>query len=248
MAGEFVLKPNQKVVLKRQTGAEYEFLVKAVSPEEVLLAPTDAWLDLPRLWIPGEIVTGIVQHDPPYQFQAVVIRARRIPLPMLLLSAPQQVTIVERRRYFRVRVLFSAKIAFLFGEEETPSQFYPATGLDISSMGVGLFLKRPFPPQCPLPFALCPSQRLWVLGTLPPVHPEFPTELSFEAKGEIQNVTEMEAGWRIGVQFTAIDRRTQDLIVAWSFAFQRRLLREGLPILEGEATLDEFAEKEAWQR
>jgi hypothetical protein len=92
------------------------------------------------------------------------------------------------------------------------------------------------------------QQQVLVTGSLPSVRPEFPNGLSFEASGEVRNITEMGTGWRVGIMFTSIERRTQDLIVAWCFAFQRRLKREGLPVLEGEVVLDENEVKEAWQR
>ncbi len=113
----FTLQSGQKIVLKQRLGENlegtpYEFVVEGVALDEVLLFPADRKLDISTIFVPGEIVTGFVPGNPPYQFQAVVIRARRIPMPMLVLSAPEQVTVVERRRYFRIRVLFDAKIAF----------------------------------------------------------------------------------------------------------------------------------------
>jgi len=257
----FPLQRKQKVIVRQRLGEggegqPYEFVVESVSPDEVLLLPVDEGIDIAKIFTPGEIVIGFVPGDPPYQFQSVVIRVRRtylvrppslIPrsISMLLISAPEQVSIVERRRYFRVRVLFEAKVAFVLDEKGSITNFYPATGLDISSMGVGLHIKPTH--STPLP---CPSiqQQVLVTGSLPPVRPEFPYGLPFEARGEVRNITEMGTGWRVGIMFTSIDRRTQDLIVAWCFAFQRRLKREGLPILDGEVALDEIEAKEAWQR
>lgn len=246
----FTLQRGQKVVLKQRLGENlegtpYEFVVEGAALDEVLLFPADRKLDISTIFVPGEIVTGFVPGNPPYQFQAVVIRARRIPMPMLVLSAPEQVTVVERRRYFRIRVLFDAKVAFILDEEGSLSGFFPATGVDISSMGVGLHVKPSY-------FRAVPrhsiQQRVIVLASLPPVRPEFATGLAFDAKGEIRNIAETEVGWRIGIMFTEIERRTQDLIVAWCFAFQRRLRREGLPILNGEIVTDEIEAKGAWQQ
>ena len=257
----FSLHRRQKVIMRQRLGEgnegqPYEFVVESVSRDEVLLLPVDEKVNIAKIFTPGEIVTGFVPGGPPYQFQSVVIRVRKtylvrppslIPrsISMLLISAPEQVSIVERRRYFRVRVLFEAKVAFVLDEKGSTTDFYPATGLDISSMGVGLHIKPT--PSNPIP---CPSlqQQVWVTGSLPPIRPEFSNGLPFEARGEIRNITEMETGWRVGIMFTSIDRRTQDLIVAWCFAFQRRLKREGLPVLEGEVVLDETKVKEAWQR
>lgn len=246
----FVIQPGQKVILSQRLGENmegtpHEFTVEGVSPDEILLLPVERNLDIFSIFIPGEIVTGFVPGDPPHQFQAVVIRARRIPMPMLMISAPEQVTVVERRRYFRVRVLFDAKVAFVMDEEGSLSDFFPATGLDISSMGIGLHLK-------PQPHRLVPRpaihQKVHLIGLLPAVRPEYPKGLEFEARGEIRNITEMETGWRIGIMFTEVERRTQDLIVAWCFAFQRRIRREGLPLLEGEFAIDETEAKGAWQQ
>lgn len=246
------LQRGQKVVLKQRLGENlegtpHEFVVEAISVDEILLLPAEPKLDISVIFVPGEIVTGFVPGDPPYQFQAVVIRARKIPMPMLVLSAPEQIAIVERRRYFRLRVLFDAKVAFLLDEEGTLSRFFPATGVDISSMGVGLHIKLSYFHTAPRPSV---QQQVLVMGSLPPVRPDFPTGLAFEAKGEVRNITETETGWRIGVMFTEIERRTQDLIVAWCFAFQRRIRREGLPILNGEVVVDEdeIEVKGAWQR
>ncbi len=257
----FSLRRRQKVIVRQRLGEgsegqPYEFVVESVSPDEVLLLPVDEGVDIAKIFTPSEIVAGFVPGDPLYQFQSVVIRARRtylvrppslIPrsISILLISAPEQVSIVERRRYFRLRVLFEAKVAFVLDEKGSITDFYPATGLDISSMGVGLHIK----PTHSTPFP-CPSiqQQVLVTGSLPPVRPEFPDGLLFEARGEVRNITEMGTGWRVGIMFTSIDRRTQDLIVAWCFAFQRRLKREGLPILDGEVALDEIEAKEAWRR
>ena len=256
-----LLHRKQKVILKQRLGQvqesqPYEFVVESISPHEVLLLPVDERVDLASIFTPGEIVTGFVPGDPPYQFQSVVIRVRRTylvrppsliprPISMLLISAPERVAVVERRRYFRVRVLFDAKVAFVLDEKGSVTKFFPATGLDISSMGVGLHIKPS--PSHPVPCLLL-HQQVRVIGSLPSVRPDFPTGLLFEACGEILNINEMETGWRVGIMFTAIERRTQDLIVAWCFAFQRRLKREGLPILDGEVVLDEIEAKEAWQR
>lgn len=257
----FPLQRKQKVIVRQRLGEgnegqPYEFVVESVSPNEVLLLPVDEKVDIAKIFTPGEIVTGFVPGDPPYQFQSVVIRVRKtylvrppslIPrsISMLLISAPEQVSIVERRRYFRVRVLFEAKVAFVLDEKGSITDFYPVTGLDISSMGVGLHIKPTHSIPIPRPSI---QQQVLVTGSLPPVRPEFPYGLPFEARGEVRNITEMGTGWRVGIMFTSIDRRTQDLIVAWCFAFQRRLKREGLPILEGEVALDEIETKEAWQR
>ncbi len=245
-----VIQPGQKIVLRQKLGENmegtpHEFMVEGVAPDEILLLPVERNLDISTTFVPGEIVIGFIPGDPPYQFQAVVIRARRIPVPMLMISAPEQVTVVERRRYFRVRVLFDAKVAFVVSEEGSLSDFFPATGLDISSMGIGLHLK-------PLPHHLVPRpaiyQKVHVMVVLPPVRPEYPKGLKFEARGEIRNITERETGWRIGIMFTEVERRTQDLIVAWCFAFQRRIRREGLPLLNGELAIDEIEAKGAWQQ
>jgi c-di-GMP-binding flagellar brake protein YcgR len=257
----FPLHRKQKVIVRQRLGEgsegqPYEFIVESVSPEEVLLLPVDEKVDIASVFTPGEIVIGFAPGDPPYQFQSVVIRVRRTylvrppsliprPISMLLISAPEQVAVVERRRYFRVRVLFEAKVAFVLDEKGSITDFYPTTGLDISSMGVGLHIKPT--PTCPIPRPLL-QQQVLVTGSLPSVRPEFPDGLSFEASGEVRNITEMGTGWRVGIMFTSIERRTQDLIVAWCFAFQRRLKREGLPVLEGEVVLDENEAKEAWQR
>jgi c-di-GMP-binding flagellar brake protein YcgR len=246
----FSLQHGQKVTLRQRLegnieGASYEFVVEGVAPDEILLFPVEQQLDISSIFVPGEIVTGFVPGDPPYQFQAVVIRARRIPMPMLMISTPDQVTVVERRRYFRIRVLFDAKVAFVTDEEGSLSEFFPATGLDISSMGVGLHIKPH--PRYPVPHPAI-HQKVHVVGVLPPVRPEYPKGLEFEARGEIRNIAEMETGWRIGVMFTEVERRTQDLIVAWCFAFQRRIRREGLPLLDGEFAIDEIEAKGAWQQ
>ena len=246
----FPLQRGQKVILRQRLGENaegtpYEFVVEGVAPDEVLLLPADRNLDISSIFVPGEIVLGFVPGEPSYQFQAVVIRARRIPMPMLTLSAPEQVSVVERRRYFRIRVLFDAKIAFVLDEKGSLSEFFPATGVDIGSMGIGLHIKPFHPRPIPRPFV---QQRVLVFGSLPPVRPEFQTGLNFEAKGEVRNITETETGWRIGIMFTEIERRMQDLIVAWCFAFQRRLRREGLPLLNGEVVVDEIEAKGAWQR
>ncbi len=249
MLAALEIREGQKVLLrqKAEEGAEtkpYEFTVEAVSPDEILLFPVDRRLDISSVFTPGEIVIGTVPDDPPVQFQAVVIRARRIPMPMLVLSAPEQVAVVERRRYFRIRVLFDVKVAFLL-EGGKISEFFEGTGVDISSMGLGVHLKFSVSRSIPHPNL---HQQVLVLGSLPPVRYEFPTGLSFEAKGEIRNITEIPTGWRIGIMFTEIERRTQDLIVAWCFAFQRRLKREGLSLLNGEVVADETEVKGAWQR
>lgn len=244
------LQRGQKVVIKQRLsegkqGTECKCVVEGVSPDEVLLLPTEQTIDISSIFTPGEIVLGFVEDEPNYQFQAVVIRARRIPMPMLVISTPEEVSVVERRRYFRIKVLFDAQIAFVLDEKGLLSDFFPATGLDISSMGIGLHIK--FSSRHPIPF---PSlyQRVCVRGSLPPVRPEYPNGLPFEATGEIRNIAQLETGWRIGVMFTEIERRTQDLIVAWCFAFQRRLRREGLPILNGEVVFEENEAKEAWQQ
>lgn len=250
MTATFALRRNQKVILKQRLdesteGQPYEFVVEAVDPDEVLLLPVETSVNAVNVLTPGEIVKGFVPGDPPYQFQSIVIRARKIPTPMVLISAPKQISVVERRRYFRLKVLFDAKVSFVLDEQGNTSELLPATGIDISSMGVGLHLKLSQHSRIPRPVI---HQRVKVLGTLPPVQPEFSTGLSFEAEGEIRNITEIETGWRLGIMFTSVERRTQDLIVAWCFAFQRRLKREGLPLLNGEVVFEEIEVKGAQQR
>ncbi|GBC99012.1 Flagellar brake protein YcgR [bacterium HR17] len=177
----------------------------------------------PSVFEPGQIVVGYAQTPiRVYQFESVVLQSQSQPTPTVVIAMPDTLTPVQRRRFFRVEVLF---VAQLMSKDDPRAPAVSATGVDISAGGLGVSVDRAdlypeFPQEIGKPVR--------VVCALPPVEGELPEPTKVEAIGEIVWVTRHERWLRMGIAFIDIDPKVREHIVAWCFAFQRRLLRMGL--------------------
>jgi len=224
-----LLRRGQKVVLEMKKDERiwrHTFIIDIASPEQLLLTPLTEGEVISVYEVGNKVVCYIPTPIRAYQFESEVIQNRSGAVSYIALKCPEQLRPVQRRRFFRVRVFHLVKLLPISGRNEmTFDQPIEAYGTDINGGGVGISLDfRKIPPT----LQLREYQRLKLIISLPPVEKAFPQGLTAEVVGEILWMRRNGQALRIGIAFTNIDRRLQERIIAWCFAYQCKLLRLGL--------------------
>jgi c-di-GMP-binding flagellar brake protein YcgR len=224
-----LLRRGQKVVLETKKGERvwrHTFVIDHASPELLFLTPLTEGEVVSVYEVGDKVLCYIPTPVRAYQFESVVVQNRLDTVPYIVLERPEQLRPVQRRRFFRVRVLHSVKLLPISNENEASlDQPVEAYGTDINGGGVGIRLDlRKIPPT----FQLREHQRLKLIISLPPVEKAFPQGLTAELVGEILWIRHNGRSLRIGIAFTNIDRKLQERVIAWCFAYQCKLLRLGL--------------------
>ena len=224
-----LLRRGQKVVLeikKDERVWRHTFVIDLASPERLFLTPLTEGEVVSVYEVGSKVVCYIPTPIRAYQFESVVVQNQAGTVPCIVLECPEQLRPVQRRRFFRVKVLHLVKLLPISGEKEaTFDQPIEAYGTDINGGGVGIRLDfRKIPPT----LRLREHQRLKLFISLPPVEKAFPQGLAVEVVGEILWMRRNGQALRIGIAFTNIDRKLQERIIAWCFAYQCKLLRLGL--------------------
>jgi c-di-GMP-binding flagellar brake protein YcgR len=224
-----LLRRGQKVVLETKKGERvwrHTFVIDHASPERLFLTPLTEG-EVISVYEEGSSVVGYIPTPVrAYQFESIVIQSQSGTAPYIALERPKRFQPVQRRRFFRVRVLLSVKLLPISNENEaTFDQPIEAYGTDINGGGVGIRLDfRKIPPT----LQLREHQRLKLVISLPPVEKAFPQGLTAELVGEILWIRHNGRSLRIGIAFTNIDRKLQERVITWCFAYQCKLLRLGL--------------------
>ncbi len=224
-----LLRRGQKVVLEAKKGERvwrHTFVIDFTSPELLFLTPLTEGEVVSIYEVGDKVVCYIPTPVRAYQFESTVVQNRSDTVPYIVLERPEQLRPVQRRRFFRVRVLHSVKLLPISDENEASlDQPVEAYGTDINGGGVGIRLDlRKIPPT----LQLREHQRLKLVISLPPVEKAFPQGLKAELVGEILWIRHNGRSLRIGIAFTNIDRKLQERVIAWCFAYQCKLLRLGL--------------------
>jgi len=224
-----LLRRGQKVVLETRKDEQvwrHTFVIDLALPEQLILTPLTEG-EISSVYETGsKVICYIPTAIRAYQFESIVIQNRGGVSPQIVIARPEQLRPVQRRRFFRVRVLHSVKLTPIFsvGQEPHPPEI-EAYGTDINGGGVGIRLDlRKIPPT----IDFREHQRFKLTLFLLPVEKTFPKGLMVEAVGEILWISRNGHSLRIGVAFTNIDQRLQERIIAWCFAYQCKLLRLGL--------------------
>jgi len=224
-----LLRRGQKVVLEMKKDERvwrHTFVIDLALPEQLLLTPLTEG-EVISVYEPGNrVICYIPTPVRAYQFESVVVQNQAGAVPYIVLERPEQLRPVQRRRFFRVKVLYSVKLIPIFsvGQEPAPPEI-EAYGTDINGGGVGIRLDfRKISPT----LQLREHQRLKLVISLPPVEKVFPQGITAEVVGEILWMRCNGQALRIGIAFTNIDQKLQERIIAWCFAYQCKLLRLGL--------------------
>jgi len=196
------------------------FVVEAVTADRVELCPQGVNLSAPLPPTGSRVLGFIATPTRVYQFESTVLASTEKPEPTVTLEFPKAIVPLQRRQTFRLQVLHTVTLADPEGQWQIE-----ATGVDIGAGGVGIRWKTKGKEPSP-PFFM--HSRLHLTITLPPAEAEFPKGLQVKAVGEIVWKRREEQGRRVGIAFVDIDRKERERLIAWCFAFQRRLLRLGL--------------------
>jgi len=218
-----LLRRGTLVTLEMLSGdqlVQQVFVVETITTDRLGLCPQGLRLAGP-LPAPGtRVCCFIATSTRVYQFESMVLASAEKPEPTVTLQFPKAIVPLQRRQTFRLQVLHTVTLADPEGQWQVE-----ATGVDIGAGGVGIRLKakgkEPSPP-------ILMHSRLHLTITLPPAEAEFPKGLQVKAVGEVVWRRREEQGWRMGIAFVDIERKEQERVIAWCFAFQRRLLRLGL--------------------
>lgn len=224
-----LLQRGQRIVLETVRDGQiwrHTFVIDIVLPQRLLLTPLTEG-DIVPLYEPESPVRGYIPTPVrAYQFESKIVQSWRLPSPFIAIEFPEQVVPIQRRHFFRVRTLLSVQLLPLSrnGEPclEQPIEVY---GTDINGGGVGVRVDLRKLPQG---IHFQQHQRARLKVSLPPVEKAFPNGLSFEAVGEIVWVRQNGKMVHLGIAFTSIDRKVQEQVISWCFAYQRRLIRLGL--------------------
>jgi len=224
-----LLRRGQKVVLEMRKDERvwrHTFVIDLASPERLFLTPLTEGEVVSIYEVGSKVVCYIPTPIRAYQFESEVMQNQSGAVSYIVLKRPEQLRPVQRRRFFRVRVLHSVKLVPIFSVGQEPhSPEIEAYGTDINGGGVGVRLDlRKIPPT----LQLREHQRLKLIISLPPVEKAFPQGLEVEVVGEVLWMRRNGQALRIGIAFTNIDRKLQERIIAWCFAYQCKLLRLGL--------------------
>lgn len=224
-----LLQRGQRVVLEsliEEQVQRHTFVVDIVLPNQIFLTPLTEG-EIVSLYKPESCVRGyILTPVRTYQFESSVIQSRRFPSPFVVIETPRKIAPVQRRRFFRIRTLYTVQLLPLSNDGK-PSLDQPLEvyGTDINGGGVGVRVDlKKIPPS----IRLREHQMLRLTIKLPPIEKVFPEGLSIETLGEIVWARQNGRTMRVGIAFTSIDKRTQERIIAWCFAYQCRLIRLGL--------------------
>ncbi len=224
---------GQQVVLELVTEEQVHrntFEVYRTQPDQTELVPLTEG-DIVRLYALNSLVRGyIITGKRVYQFESKVLATFVTPEPSLIVATPKQLTPVQRRRFFRVRVLCPVALQPLSERHEEEGETFEVFGTDVNAGGIGV---RVDVRRAPSASQWRVHQRFHLRFTLPAMPTKFPDGLPVETVGEIVWISSGEGCLRIGIAFTSIDRILQERIVAWCFAFQRRLMQLGLLPREG---------------
>mgnify|MGYP005848296087 FL=1 len=224
-----LLRRGQRVVLEARKEGQvwrHTFVIDLALPQQLVLTPLTEG-EIISVYEVGSKVTGYIPTPiRAYQFESTVIQVRSGVSPYLIISLPESVTPIQRRRFFRVKVLHSVNLLPIPNdEEEQLSQPIEVYGTDINAGGVGVRIDLS---KMPSRLNLREHQRLQLRLFLPPIEKAFPEGLVVEAVGEILWMRKNGQTLKLGIAFTKIDRRVQERIIAWCFAYQCQLLRLGL--------------------
>lgn len=224
-----LLRRGQRVVLETRKDGQvwrYTFIIDLALPQQLVLSPLTEG-EIISVYEVGSKVTGYIPTPVrAYQFESTVIQVRSGVSPYLVIAHPESVTPIQRRRFFRVKVLHSVNLLPIPNDkEEQVNQPIEVYGTDINGGGVGVRIDLR---KTPSGLNLRENQRLQLRLFLPPVEKAFPEGLVVEAVGEILWLRKNGQTLKLGIAFTKIDRRVQERIIAWCFAYQCQLLRLGL--------------------
>jgi len=224
-----LLRRGQRVVLETVNDdriQRHTFVVDLVLPQQVFLTPLTEG-DIVSVYKPQSSVRGYIPTPVrAYQFESVLIQSRKEPTPLVVIALPEKFIPVQRRRFFRVKALLRVQVVPLSQEGEPlvqqPIEVY---GTDVNAGGVRLRIDLR---KLPKGLHFHEHQRMKLTILLPPVENRFPSGLEVEAVSEVVWVHQNRRALHMGVTFTSIDRRLQERIVSWCFAYQCRLIRLGL--------------------
>lgn len=224
-----LLRRGQTVILETVQDERiwrYAFIVDFVLPQQIFLTPLSGG-DIISLYEPERPICGYIPTPTrTYKFESKVLQTRRSPTPHIVIELPERIEPVQRRRFFRVRALLSVRLLPLSGSDEPcleqPIEGY---GTDISGGGVGVRVNLQ---KLPKEIQLQQKQRVRLDISLPTIEKNFPNGLTFETVGEIVWTKRNGRTMRLGISFTDIDRKVQQQVISWCFAYQRRLIQLGL--------------------
>jgi len=224
-----LLQRGRRIVLETVQGERvwrHTFVIDIVLPQRLLLTPLTEG-DIVPIYEPERHVRGYIPTPVrAYKFESKVVQSQRLPSPFVVIELPKEISPVQRRHFFRIRTLFSVQLLPLSGSGEPclerPIEVY---GTDINGGGVGVRLDLRRLPQG---VRLQQHQRLCLTVSLPAVEKAFPSGLTFDAVGEVVWTRMDGQVMCLGIAFTSIDRKVQERIVSWCFAYQCRLIRLGL--------------------
>ncbi|MCS7263447.1 MAG: PilZ domain-containing protein [Armatimonadetes bacterium] len=224
-----LLRRGQRIVLESVHDEKVQrntFVVDFVLPQQIFLTPLTEG-EVVSFYEPESCVRGYIPTPVrTYQFESKVIQSKRLPSPFVAIDVPKEIVPVQRRRFFRIHALHSVQMIPLSNNGEPlldqPLEVY---GTDINGGGVGLRVDLR---KIPSSLQLREHQKLLMKISLPSIEKTFQNGLSFETVGEVVWIRQNGKTLRLGVAFTSIERRLQERIVAWCFAFQCKLIRMGL--------------------
>ena len=141
-----IIKVNQlvEIYLSRSLrGNHYRSRIEEITPSYIVLAmPFDK--GIPIFTSPGSSVYGkIISDFSPYLFVSHYIEKKMTPLPVWIVSPPNELTKIQQRDFVRIDVKMNASIMFTDQEEEGPETKLLIN--EISGGGVRLVSSQTYP-------------------------------------------------------------------------------------------------------
>ncbi|NLA58318.1 MAG: flagellar brake protein [Firmicutes bacterium] len=139
-----VIQVNQRVELEAFVRGEwrrYPSRIEGVSDRLILLAAPLKSGVLEPVSIGSPIRAVIIHQGRVFEFESVVVDRHRGDIPYLVVEWPQELTVANRRAFFRLDVLLNMNYALLESEEEVEELLIPQKpGLIKNLSGSGLLV------------------------------------------------------------------------------------------------------------
>lgn len=163
---------------------------------------------------PGQrIVVSFYDHVAFYSFSAVVLEVSKPPMPRVKVSLPEKVSRTQRRNFVRINARIPLEYYLVCENLAERIAGHQATTLDISGGGVLIKTDQKLDPgaELEITFGIPGKGKVFAIGKVIRCCPD-----SNQQK------------FRVGIQFTLIEKKDREKIIRYIFEQQRMLRKKGL--------------------
>ncbi len=205
-----ILKINQNIKIEVKEGpyqGGYTSKIADIFSDSIGIVTPYMQEEIVSLRIGLEIEVFLTGDRAAYRFDSRIVDRKRDEVPLLIISLPENIIRIQRRDYFRIDVNKGIKYRRVDEDEE----YRETTTADISGGGVKMAVNEKLEND-----------------TIVEVKLDIPGLKEIPLQARVVNQYNLPGGRAVGIEFTDINIKQQDIIIGWMFDYQRNLRNKGL--------------------